>query len=74
MDYVTAICAVRGVTLDQGVNPGMQKRIILGHFGTQATNGRLAKECDADFLFNDKFLRTMKRRNVAGQPRRFCGW
>jgi hypothetical protein len=63
-DYVAAITAARAVATPAGVNPHFPKRVIWGHFGTQATNGRLAAACDDAFLFDDKLLRTMQRANL----------
>lgn len=40
-DYELAILA-RAVKNASGVNPDFEKRVVWGHFGTQATNGRLA--------------------------------
>ncbi len=63
-DYVAAISAARQVHVPGGVNPHMPKRVIWGHFGTQATNGRLQDACDADYRLEDKLLRTVQRINT----------
>jgi hypothetical protein len=64
-DYVRAITAARDVRVANGVNPGYEKRVIWGHFGIQATNGRLSEACDGSFLFEEKLLRTVKRVNFS---------
>lgn len=62
-DYISAIDAARDVVPPDGVNPDLRKRVIWGHFGTQATNGRLAEACNDLFLLEDKLLRTVQRSN-----------
>src|SRR5665213_1365759 len=39
-DYIAAIIAARAVSTANGLNPHLQRKVIWGHFGTQATNGR----------------------------------
>lgn len=72
-DYIAAIAAARAVSVIGGVNPQLPKRVIWGHFGTQATNGRLAQSCDDLFLFEDKLLRTVQRANVPRSGQRSTG-
>ena len=69
-DYVSAIKAARQVDPSGGQNPEWPKRVIWGHFGTQATDGKLAQAADASFLLDDKFLRTVERVNVSPHRRR----
>lgn len=66
-DFVSAIAAARKVAPANLLNPQFEKRVVWGHFGTQALNGRLGATCNADFLLHDRFLRTVQRSNLRGR-------
>jgi hypothetical protein len=69
-DFVGAIQSVRAVSTEGGVNPQFGKRVIWGHFGTQAVDGRLNGACDERYLLEDRFLRTVQRPNLRRDHRR----